>query len=107
MAFNFNDVKQAQDIEISRWYGEVELHGFSDASVSGYGCCIYIQYCYNDYSYRTSFVLLQSRIAPVKTQTIPRLELKATLLLAKSMKNIYKSLIPIIPKSAVTGVIPP
>ena len=41
-----NDVKQVQDIEISRWYGDfkgavkVELHGFADASVSGYGCCI-------------------------------------------------------------------
>ena len=37
-----NDVKQVQDIEISHWYGdfkgaaEVELHGFLDASVSGY-----------------------------------------------------------------------
>ena len=76
---------------------EVELHGFSDASVSGYGCCIYIQYCYNNYSYHTSVVFSQSRIAPIKTQTIPRLELQATLLLAKSMKNIYESLIPIIP----------
>ena len=34
-----NNVKQAQDIEINRWYGdfkgavEVEFHGFSDASV--------------------------------------------------------------------------
>ena len=52
-----NDVKQAKDIEIHRWYGgfkgsvEVELHGFAGASVSGYGCCIYIRYCYNNYSY--------------------------------------------------------
>ena len=98
-----NDVKQAQDIAISRWYddfkgaAEVELHGFSDASVSCYGCCMYIRYCYNNYSYHTSLVFSQSRIAPIKTQTIPLLELQATLLLAKSMKNIYESLIPIIP----------
>ena len=43
-----NDAKQVENIEISRWYGdfkgavEVELYGFSYASVSGYGCCIYI-----------------------------------------------------------------
>ena len=55
-----NDVKQTQDIEINRWYGdfkgaaEVELHGFLDASVLGYGCCIYIRYRYNNYSYHTS-----------------------------------------------------
>ena len=97
-----NDVKQKQDLEISRWYGdfkgavEVELHGFSDASVSSYGFCMYIQYCYNNYSYRKSLVFSQSRIAPIKTQTIPRLDLQATLLLAKSMKNIYERLIPII-----------
>ena len=95
-----NDVKQVQDIEISRWYSDfkgavkVELHGFSDASVSGYGCCIYIRYCYNNYSYTTSLVFSQSRIAPIKIQSIPRLELQATLLLAKSMKNFYESLIP-------------
>ena len=51
-----NDVKQAQDIKISRSYGDfegavkVELHGFSATSVSGYGCCTYINYCYNNYS---------------------------------------------------------
>ena len=39
----------------------------------------------------------QSRIAPIKSQTIPHLELRAILLLAKSMKNIYKGLITIIP----------
>ena len=77
----WNDVRQAQDIEISRWYDdfngvvEVELYGFSDAKVLGYRCCIYIRYCYNNYSYTTSLVFLQSRIASIKTQTIRRLKL--------------------------------
>ena len=66
-------------------------------SVTGYSCYICIRYCYNNYSYTTSLVFSQSRIAPIKTQTISRLELQATLLLAKSIKNIYESLIPIIP----------
>ena len=57
---------------------------------------MYIRYCYNNYSYSTFLAFSQSRIAPNKTQTIPGLELQATLLLAKSMKNIYESLIPII-----------
>ena len=98
-----NDVKQVQDIEISRGYGgfkgdvKVELHGFSNASVSGDGCCIYIRYCYNNYSYTASLVFTQSKIAPITAQTIPRLELQTTLLLTRSMKNIFESLISIIP----------
>ena len=57
-----NDGKLPQDIEIIRWYGdfkatvEVELHGFSDASMSGYGYCIYIRYCLSTYSYIASSV---------------------------------------------------
>ena len=48
-------------MEINGWYGdfkgddEVELHGFSAATISGYGCCIYIRYCYS-YSYTESLV---------------------------------------------------
>ena len=65
------------------------MHGFLNASVLGYDCCIYVRYCYNNYSCTTSLVFWQSRITPIKTQDVPRLELQATLLLAKSMKNIY------------------
>ena len=37
----------------------------------------------------------QSRIAPIKTQTIQRLDLQATLFLAKSIKNVYESVMPV------------
>ena len=37
----------------------------------------------------------------LKQKTIPRSELQATFLLAKSMKNIYESLIPVIPTKIV------
>ena len=85
-----------QDIKVSCWYGhfkgaiEVELYGFYDASVSGYSCCIYTRYCYNDYSYTKSLVFSKSKIAPIKTQTIPRLEMQTTLSLAKSIKIFTK-----------------
>ena len=89
-------------MEISDLYGdfkgavEVELHGFSDASLSGYGCCIYIRYCYN-YGYTKSLVFSQSRAPLIKTKTIHRSELQAAFLLAKSMKNVYEILVPIMP----------
>ena len=89
-------------MEISDLYGdfkgavEVELHVFSVASLSGYGCCIYIRYCYN-YGYTKSLVFSQSRAPLIKTKTIHRSELQAAFLLAKSMKNVYEILVPIIP----------
>ena len=66
-----------QDIEISCWYGdfnsdaEVVLHGFSDASASSYGCCIYILYCYNNYSYTTSLVSHNLELHQLKHKLFP------------------------------------
>ena len=89
-----NDVKQAQDVKISRWYGnfkvdiDVQLHGFSDATPSAYDYCIHIWYYYDNYSHTISLVFSKSKIATVKAQTIPHLELLTTLLLANNQWTI-------------------
>ena len=73
-----SDLLEVQRISIPRCYkpdnfGRVvnaQLHHFSDASVKGYGQCIYQRvHC--------SFVMGKSRVAPLKPVTIPRLELTA------------------------------
>ena len=66
-----------------------EIHGFSDASKQGYGACVYIPVG----SIKVCLLTSKSRVAPLKEQTIPRLELLGNLLLARlvsSVKSAYQ-----------------
>jgi len=68
-----------------------ELHGFCDASLKAYAAVIYL-------AVRTSvgeslqFVTSKARVAPTQTQTIPRLELLSSLLLARLITTVSKGL---------------
>ena len=50
----------------------VELHGFSDASTKAYAAAIYVRVVEEDVIH-TMLLCAKSRVAPVKTQTIPPL----------------------------------
>ena len=53
----------------------IELHHFSDASLKAYGCCSYIR-CLNKHGeVHVQLVSSKNKLAPVKSCTIPRLEL--------------------------------
>ncbi|XP_046567991.1 uncharacterized protein LOC124276394 [Haliotis rubra] len=54
-----------------------QLHVFSDVSTMGYGCVAYLRLCDDKDNIHTAFLMGKSRLAPVKTVTIPRLELTA------------------------------
>lgn len=74
----------------------VEMHGFADASTKAYGCVVYFRYLTVLGSVGTCFICSKSRVAPLKTVSLPRLELCAALMLAKLMdfvKNTYSKLI--------------
>ncbi|XP_078495514.1 uncharacterized protein LOC144750757 [Ciona intestinalis] len=55
----------------------VELHNFADASKSAYGAVSYLRLTNRDGVVNCSFLMGKSRLAPLKTKTIPRLELTA------------------------------
>ena len=61
---------------------EASLIGFSDASTKGYAAVIYLV-TKNQNSWRSSIVASKTKVAPLKSLTIPRLELCGALLLAK------------------------
>lgn len=71
----------------------VELIGFSDASASAYGGAIYLRTTDEHGKVSMSLVCSKSRINPMNSNlSIPRLELNAALLLAKTMARVYDSL---------------
>uniref|UniRef100_A0A2S2QB76 Uncharacterized protein n=1 Tax=Sipha flava TaxID=143950 RepID=A0A2S2QB76_9HEMI len=72
--------------------GHIEIHGFSDASEVAYGCCLYVRYATGTGSYSTSLICAKSKVAPIKTLSIPRLELCAALLLSRLAAKIIPKL---------------
>ncbi|GFW27091.1 integrase catalytic domain-containing protein [Trichonephila clavipes] len=69
----------------------VELHSFADASEKCYGAVIYRRSQSPDGA-TVKLVTSKSRVAPVKSVTMPRLELCAVVLLAKLMKRVETAL---------------
>ncbi|XP_041480432.1 uncharacterized protein LOC121427921 [Lytechinus variegatus] len=56
---------------------EVQLHHFSDASLSGYGQCSYVRLKDENGKVHCSLAMAKARVTPLKPTTIPRLELQA------------------------------
>jgi len=59
---------------------KVQIHSFSDASLSGYGKVSYLRQINNKGDIHCAFLMGKARLAPLKTVTIPRLELTAAML---------------------------
>lgn len=62
---------------------EIQIHGFSEASDLSYAAVLYLRSVYNDGRILLHLVALKTREAPIRKQTIPRLELLGTVLLAR------------------------
>lgn len=73
-------------------HGEIQLHGFCDASQISYGGCVYFRQQVNDELWHVQLLCTKSRVAPTKTQTIPRLELCGAHLLAELISRVAKSM---------------
>ncbi|XP_076165212.1 uncharacterized protein LOC143145582 [Ptiloglossa arizonensis] len=71
---------------------ELELHGFCDASERAYGACLYMRSKDISGHYSSQLICSKSRVAPLKVQSLPRLELCAAVLLVKLFNATIKSL---------------
>jgi hypothetical protein len=68
------------------------LKGFSDASELAYGAAVYVVSQSHSGKLTSHLLCSKSRVAPVKTVTIPRLELCGAVLLAKLMYKVMTAL---------------
>ena len=55
---------------------KAEVHHFSDASTSGYGCASYLRLVNTSGKVHCTLLMSKARVAPLKPITIPRLELQ-------------------------------
>ncbi|XP_076238654.1 uncharacterized protein LOC143181881 [Calliopsis andreniformis] len=84
--------------KLPRWirYGadttSVELHGFCDASLAAYSAVTYLRVTTIDNGVFTSLLMAKTRVAPIKTQSIPVLELNGAVLLAELILHVRDSL---------------
>jgi hypothetical protein len=92
------DLKQISKVQINRWIGytshiaAVELHGFSDASITAYAGAVYLVVEASNGDRCVNLIMAKTKVAPIKTVSLPRLELCAAHLVTRLMKYVKKAL---------------
>lgn len=69
-----------------------QFHIFSDASERAYGACVYLRSIDGTGNVKVALLTAKSKVAPLKQQTIPRLELCGALMAAELYKKARASL---------------
>lgn len=77
---------------VSDTWNHFDLHGFADASQQAYGACIYVRTSNESGDSETRLLCAKTRVAPIKSMSIPRLELCAAVLLIRLMGKVCSSL---------------
>ncbi|XP_063218586.1 uncharacterized protein LOC134528849 [Bacillus rossius redtenbacheri] len=91
---NFNtQLSQLSSVTIPRLIrgqagGSYQLHGFSDSSEIGYAAVVYLRIDNPDGTVLVHLLIAKSKVAPLKVQSLPRLELCGALLLARLLHHV-------------------
>jgi len=87
-----------ESVRIPRWTEQhqdnsiLEIHGFADASNRAYAAVMYLRVGHSSNDFRISLICAKTKVAPVKTLSIPRLELNAVVLLNRLLAWAMRSL---------------
>lgn len=90
-------MQYVRDIRIPRlarieFLDPVKLHGFADASENAYGVCIYLRTLLMSGEWKARLFCAESRVASLKSVSLPRLELCGALLLTQLADKITTAL---------------
>ena len=67
---------------------DVQLHDFCDASERAYAAVVFVRNTYSNGQVEVRLVASKERVAPIKRQTIPRLELLGALILSRLVSKL-------------------
>lgn len=70
----------------------IQLHGFADSSQKAYSAALYLHMQNTSNEIVIKLISSKTKVAPIETVTIPRLELCACLLFAKLFKKVENCL---------------
>ena len=90
--FEIENIKFSRCIKNKDYVGDPMLILFSDASTSAYGACAYLRYELSDGSFESRLLTAKGKLAPIKSLTIPRLELLGALISARLRASIIKEM---------------
>nr|XP_044249383.1 uncharacterized protein LOC123002820 [Drosophila takahashii] len=87
-----------KEVRIPRWVkfhpdAKLQYHGFCDASQSAYGAAIFVRVETSD-GFFTQLLVSKTRVAPVKSLSIPRLELCGAVLLSELAAAVLSEMPP-------------
>lgn len=95
----FSELPLLEEIKIprclkdaSKQVSSVSLHTFSDASEKAYSAAVYSRHAYADGTITTRLIASKTRLAPVKTLSIPRLELMGAVIGLRLSKQVCSAL---------------
>ncbi|GFU98212.1 uncharacterized protein TNCV_3122551 [Trichonephila clavipes] len=95
------EVPELNTFSIPRYYlgyalqneiDNIQIHCFSDSSKKAYGTVVYLRIALKNGKTFTNFVASKCRVAPLKTISLPRLELMGALLSARFSYKISKTI---------------
>ena len=94
----YTELLKVEDISFDRSLkpknavGSLVLIIFCDGSKYAFGACSYIRWPLNDGTYRANLICAKNGLAPLKTFTIPRIELCGAVLACRMRETIVKEM---------------